>query len=173
CAARQHRQDQIDLAASEIRGDLPIKIGEDTFTLTAIADRIDRRVDGTYAILDFKTGRIPTKKEINAGFEQQLPLQALIARAGQFHDLPPAEVTGLGYVGVKFNFEDVSIASDAAGVDVLADEAQQILERLITAYMNPLVPYLSVPRIQLKSAYEGDFDRLARRSEWAEEVDDG
>ena len=63
---------------------------ESDFTLKGRADRIDRLADGTLAIIDYKTGGVPTQTEIRAGFEPQLPLLALIASGGGFKDIPAA-----------------------------------------------------------------------------------
>ena len=48
------------------------------------ADRIDRLPDGGLAIVDYKTGKPPSKKAIEAGFALQLGLLGLIGRAGGF-----------------------------------------------------------------------------------------
>ncbi len=49
------------------------------FELTARADRLDRLVDGSLAIIDYKTGTPPTIEEV-LSLSPQLPLEALIAR---------------------------------------------------------------------------------------------
>ena len=41
---------------AEIKGELKFPIGKREFTLSAIADRIEQRTDGSYAIIDYKTG---------------------------------------------------------------------------------------------------------------------
>ena len=48
------------------------------------ADRIDRLADGGLAIVDYKTGKAPAQKAVDAGFALQLGLLGLIARAGGF-----------------------------------------------------------------------------------------
>ncbi len=53
------------------------------FTLTARADRLDVAGDGGLAIIDYKTGTPPSPKEVRS-LSPQLPLEALIARAGGF-----------------------------------------------------------------------------------------
>ena len=56
------------------------------------ADRIDRLADGTLAIVDYKTGRVPSKREVEAGFALQLGLLGLIAQHGQFESLKTGQV---------------------------------------------------------------------------------
>ena len=48
------------------------------------ADRIDRLAGGGLAILDYKTGKAPAQKAVDAGFALQLGLLGLIAKAGGF-----------------------------------------------------------------------------------------
>ena len=76
-----------DIAAidAEIRGEIPIPLdNERTFMLSARADRIERRNDGSYAILDYKTGQPPTGKQVRMGLSPQLTLEAAILREGGF-----------------------------------------------------------------------------------------
>ena len=51
-AARRHRR----ASHAEIRGELEIPLGERRVHAARRADRIERRADGRYAILDYKTG---------------------------------------------------------------------------------------------------------------------
>ena len=53
-------------------------------TIEAIADRIDDRGDGTWDVIDYKTGRVPSKKELDALFAPQLLLEAAMAARGGF-----------------------------------------------------------------------------------------
>ena len=56
-------------------------------TVHGKADRIDRLADGGLAIVDYKTGKAPAQKAVDAGFALQLGLLGLIARAGGFPDV--------------------------------------------------------------------------------------
>ena len=67
------------------RGEIPIPLDSDrNFMLSARADRIERRHDGRFAILDYKTGQPPTGKQVRMGLSPQLTLEAAILRAGGF-----------------------------------------------------------------------------------------
>ncbi|MEM9670266.1 MAG: double-strand break repair protein AddB [Pseudomonadota bacterium] len=167
------RRDRVVNASAEARGRMCIDIAGEAFTLTGVADRIETFVDGTLSVIDFKTGGMPSKKAVNSGFEQQLPLLARMVMSGHFEALAPAQVSEIRYVGVKRQLEERIIAGGPEEVSALADTSADILKRLIEAYSNPSAPYLSIPRVQLKSDYEGDYDRLARRAEWAGELGDG
>ena len=65
----------------------PRSTGEAEFdgvTLHGKADRIDRLADGSLAIVDYKTGKAPAQKAVEAGFALQLGLLGLIARGWGF-----------------------------------------------------------------------------------------
>ena len=78
---RQHRR------RDPRRDPIPLD-NERTFILSARADRIERRRDGSFAILDYKTGQPPTGKQVRMGLSPQLTLEAAILREGGFADIP-------------------------------------------------------------------------------------
>lgn len=93
--------------ASEIDGDMTVE----GVKITGRADRIDRLADGTLAIIDYKTGRVPSKKEVEAGFALQLGLLGLIAAEGRFAD----KNTGQVVKGAASAFEYWSFAKHDEG----------------------------------------------------------
>lgn len=157
---------------TEIKGTLVLDIGGRPFTLSGTADRIERRTDGSVAILDFKTGKPPTEKQVRAGLSPQMPLQGLIARDGGYEDIGRARVEALTYLrfGTQFDVQELGAAAPRAKLEAkpMADliaEAEAGLVDLLTAFANPDHPYLSAPRPE-RVQYESDFTRLARRDEW-------
>lgn len=156
----------------EVDGTADFDFGGDTFTLSAQADRIELNKDGTLSIVDFKTGAPPSDKAINAGLEQQMPLQAVIAEAGGFSKVPAKEVRALEYVAFKAAAKATLVKPKDKSLGDLVIDAKAGLQTLLDGYARPEQPYLSVPRIQMISKYAGDFDRLARRAEWAGEASD-
>jgi ATP-dependent helicase/nuclease subunit B len=78
------RRGEIVESGSERKGRLVLAARGGPFTITAIADRIDRLVDGGLALIDYKTGALPAKAEIVNAVAVQLPLEAAIARDGGF-----------------------------------------------------------------------------------------
>ena len=69
-----------EVLASEARGEMThagVKI-------IGRADRIDRSADGALAIIDYKTGKPPSKKMVADGFALQLGLIGLMAQRGAF-----------------------------------------------------------------------------------------
>jgi ATP-dependent helicase/nuclease subunit B len=75
---------------AEIGASLEIPFGARTFKLTTRADRIESLADGSYAILDYKTGSVPTEKQVRTGLSPQLTLEGAILRAGGFKDVRSA-----------------------------------------------------------------------------------
>ncbi len=72
----------------ELKGRLTLRgLPAGSFELTATADRIDRLLTGAFLVVDYKTGSVPTKKAICAGFAPQLPLEAAILRDGSFGEI--------------------------------------------------------------------------------------
>jgi ATP-dependent helicase/nuclease subunit B len=99
------RRGNIHTIEAEIRGEIPILLdNERTFHLSARADRIERRADGTFAILDYKTGQPPTGKQVRMGLSPQLTLEAAILREGGFEGIDAgASVGELVYVRLSGN----------------------------------------------------------------------
>lgn len=83
--------------ASEISGAMEV----DGVKVMGRADRIDRLADGSLAIVDYKTGGPPKKKQVTAGYALQLGLLGLIARDGRFAD----DKAGLVVTGTPTRFE--------------------------------------------------------------------
>lgn len=169
-SANAHQLDGLPL--TELRGSLALTIQGRAFTLSGTADRIERRTDGTFAILDFKTGKPPSEKQVRAGLSPQMPLQGLIAREGGYEPLGRAQVEALTYLrfGTQFQVHELGAASSRAKLEAkpmaeLIADAELGLIDLLTAFSNPDHPYLSAPRPE-RVQYQSDFSRLARRDEW-------
>lgn len=168
--AQQHIQGR---PYTEIRGSLDLTVEGVRFTLRGTADRIEQRANGSIAILDFKTGKPPTEKQVRAGLSPQMPLQGLIARDGGYADIGRTRVEALTYVrfGTAFDVQELGAGNQRAKLEPLPvgdliAEAEAGLIRLITAFSDPDHPYLSAPRPE-RVSYESDYSRLARRQEWA------
>jgi ATP-dependent helicase/nuclease subunit B len=171
------RRDNIGMIAAEIRGEIPIPLDHDrTFVLSARADRIERRHDGTFAILDYKTGQPPTGKQVRMGLSPQLTLEAAILREGGFADIPAgASVGELVYVRLSGNNPPgeqkslelkINKGDQAQPPDAAADAARSKLEALIRAFENETQAYTSLNLSMWSNRY-GSYDDLARIKEWS------
>src|SRR5712671_4285907 len=171
------RRDNLSMIAAEIRGEIPIPLDHDrTFILSARADRIERRHDGTFAILDYKTGQPPTGKQVRMGLSPQLTLEAAILREGGFDGiLAGASVGELVYVRLSGNNPPgeqkslelkINKGDTPQPPDQAATEARQKLEALIRAFENEDQAYTSLNLSMWSNRY-GSYDDLARIKEWS------
>ncbi|CAN5503292.1 double-strand break repair protein AddB [soil metagenome] len=146
------------------------------FYLSARADRIERRSDRTFAILDYKTGQPPTGKQVRMGLSPQLTLEAAILREGGFAGIAAgASVSELVYVRLSGNNPPgeqriLELKRDrneeALFPDDAAIEARAKLEALIRKFEDAATPYTSLNLSMWSNRY-GSYDDLARIKEWS------
>jgi ATP-dependent helicase/nuclease subunit B len=152
---------------AEAKGELFLQLpGCRPFRLSAKADRIDRLRDGSLVILDYKTGRVPGARQIEAGYAPQLPLEAAMAAAGAFEGVAGAPVAALEYWRLQGGRDIGEIVTLAGAPADLAAGAMARLSQLIAAFEDPAMPYLPVPDPDFLPAF-GAYDHLSRRGEWA------
>jgi ATP-dependent helicase/nuclease subunit B len=164
------RRAGITAIAAEIRGEINIPLVDGTFKLRGIADRIERGIDGSYVILDYKTGAARTEKQVRTGLAPQLTLEAAILRKGQFKDIPAdASVAEIGYVLLKGGEppgEPKPLKFEEGTPDSQADRALEKLAALAQRFEDESVPYRSLVHPMWTTHY-GDYDHLARVKEWS------
>ena len=156
----------------ECRGTLEILARGGPFTITAIADRIDRMRTGELVLIDYKTGALPSKREIETAIAVQLPLEGAIARDGSF--------AGLRGVAAALEYWRLP-GGDPAGVrsPIATDDPLALIERvlaeirgLIDCFDDPRTPYLAVPDPRLKPRFS-DYFHLERLGEAGGEAGGG
>jgi ATP-dependent helicase/nuclease subunit B len=167
-AGRRARAQNI---AGEVGGKIEIPLAnERVFTLRARADRIEQLAQNSYAILDFKTGQVPTDKQVQVGFSPQLSLEAAILRGGGFPDIPAgASVAELVYVALKGRDpagEERAIKISEADCDKHADRALDKLREFALRFEDEQCPYVPFVMPIWKARY-GPYDHLARVKEWS------
>ncbi|WP_422076017.1 double-strand break repair protein AddB [Tranquillimonas rosea] len=141
-------------------------------TLTGQADRIDRLTDARLAIYDYKTGAVPSKKQI-AHFDKQLMLEALMAEAGAFPGIDPAEVARVAHIGLGSSPKQQTIdLRDPENDDIETDPAKVLAEfqALINAFARHDQGYAARRAVESR-AWGGDYDHLARFGEWTDSDD--
>ncbi|MGE3303714.1 MAG: double-strand break repair protein AddB [Hyphomonadaceae bacterium] len=134
--------------------------------LRGIADRIEIAPAGA-EITDFKTGQLPSDRQINAQLAPQLLIEAAMLAEGAFAAAPRLDTHRLIY----WRFAGTSIGEKICKLDQpVAQAAAQALaglEALLAHYEKPDAAFLSKPRVEFISDID-DYDHLARRKEWAE-----
>jgi ATP-dependent helicase/nuclease subunit B len=164
------RRANFNLIAAEIRGEFEISLGDGTFKLSGIADRIECTADGGYVILDYKTGSVRTEKQVRTGLAPQLTLEAAMLREGGFKDIPAgSSVAALAYVALKGGAragEFLPIDFKDSTPDLQADRALEKLSALVRRFDDENEPYRSLVHPMWKARY-GDYDHLARVKEWS------
>jgi ATP-dependent helicase/nuclease subunit B len=145
---------------SECNGSLTLAAPGGPFTLTAKADRIDRLAKGGFLLVDYKTGALPSKKEVEAGFAPQLPLEGAILRDGSFGAVTGAaaaleywRLTGGVPVG-----ERRPVCDDP---NKLIESALDRVRSLIEHFDDPATPYLAEPIPQWAPRFS-DYRHLER-----------
>jgi ATP-dependent helicase/nuclease subunit B len=122
-------------------------------------------------VIDYKTGAIPTTAAVRAGFSPQLPLEAAMAQAGAFMDVPRGDVSAIEFWALHGRKDggDASPVRDTPAK--LAEDAREGLRRLIAAFDDPNTPYEARPNPEVAPAYS-DYLHLARVKEWASAGED-
>jgi ATP-dependent helicase/nuclease subunit B len=143
-------------------------------TLKGTADRIDTMPDGSLAIVDYKTGKPPRAKQVQAGFSMQLGLLGMIAEMGGYETLGQGrtasefEYWSLGKKGDNFGYRDSPVDPAGKRGKIINGEftgiSSQHFEEAVgkwltggeafTAKLHPEIPTY------------GDYDQLMRLEEW-------
>nr|WP_319385424.1 double-strand break repair protein AddB [uncultured Roseibium sp.] len=170
-AFENRREQQIDNRFLEIGGGVELRLPGFEFRLRGRADRIDILKSGGLSVIDYKTGQVPSQKQVDALLSPQLSLEAAMVRRAGFKGVPADRpVSELLYLQLKGGDEAVvEILRNPKERDLedLVEDAWTRLEQLIAHYCNPDTGYLSRARVMRGRALDGDYDHLARAQEWA------
>lgn len=160
---------------AEIRGQASLEIAGVPFTLHGRADRVDQTEADKVEIVDFKTGGVPAKKDMENFMAPQLPMAGLIARQGGFEGLERGDSAAFRYIKLAHGPDTLSLTNFPSKLEA-DDWVDQYWERFsrfaelmllrddvaMVAQLNP----------KPEQRFEGDYDHLARAKEWAPEGDD-
>jgi ATP-dependent helicase/nuclease subunit B len=163
-AEERVRRAGIALSLSERWGRLVIPAPAGPFTIVALADRIDRLHTGELVLIDYKTGAVPPKREIDNAIAVQLPLEGAIARDGSFEGLS-GRAAALEYwrlSGGEPAGEHHPIGGDdpAALIDRVLAETEARIDR----FDDPTTPYPAVPDPRWAPRFS-DYRHLERLDE--------
>jgi ATP-dependent helicase/nuclease subunit B len=148
----------------EVKGQLriPSAFG---FDLRGRADRIDIFPGGEASILDYKTGRVPTDKQMERLLGPQLALEGAMLLRGAFPDIAARKLKE--FVHVRLTGGDPPGEECVAKLDAteLAMQAYDMLQKLVARYESESAAYRSWT-IRERLTDKGDYDHLARVLEW-------
>ena len=160
------RRRYAEKAVSEIKGQLTLQTPGGLFTLSGRADRVELFSDGSAAIIDYKTGRVPSQKQIETLLSPQLPLEGAMLMRGAFEDVQSKAVSEFIHVqltGSEPPGKELRYTKDATAK---SQEALLRLRQRISRYDDEAQPYRSRELMERLSDVS-DYDHLARVREWS------
>lgn len=160
------RRARLEATHMEVGGAIEFDAPGGRFRLTARADRIDELVGGGIAVIDFKTGAPPSKREVQAGFAPQLPLEAAMVAQGGFSGIPARPVEELAFWRLSGGREPGKVHDAADDPAQVAAEALAGVKALVARFDDPATAYEARPRPDHAPVYS-DYEHLARVKEWA------
>ncbi len=150
------------LLASETKGSLTIG----TLTIEAIADRIDEIEPGGWEVIDYKTGRVPSPKELDALFAPQLLLEAAMAERGGFTEAGgKARAVHLSYWQAN-GLGDGGSLKEIKNSEELVPAMLELVARMVAHFGNPSTPYEALPWPEFIPHFN-DYRHLERVAEWS------
>ncbi|TAJ87693.1 MAG: double-strand break repair protein AddB [Reyranella sp.] len=154
------------LLASESNAAMTVGPASHPLRIEARADRVDELERGAWEIIDYKTGRVPTKDELEALFAPQLLLEAAMAERGGFEKIDGrAKTVRLSYWQAN-GLGDGGKVSEIKGSDELVAEMMALVEKMAGHFANPNTPYPALPW-PAYGPYFNDYAHLERIAEWS------
>jgi ATP-dependent helicase/nuclease subunit B len=137
-------------------------------TLYGKVDRIDRLGDGSLAIVDYKSGKPPSKKQVEAGFALQLGLLGLIAEREGFEPVRGAASTyeywSMSRKKDGFGYVESPVGNKGIPAQDFAPHAAHHLAEAVERWLTGNDPF--VAKLHPEFAPYGDYDQLMRLDEW-------
>jgi len=155
---------------AEIEGRMRFPEDAGGFVLRGRADRIDRRHDGRFEIIDFKTGTLPDKATMTDLLAPQLPLEAAMVAEGGFDDVGRGESASLLFVKIANGpeaFQPKAYATGELSVPETAEVVLMRLQRQVDALLlRDDLPLAARVLPNAKQRHAGDYDHFSRVAEW-------
>jgi ATP-dependent helicase/nuclease subunit B len=152
---------------AELTGELTIDGPAGRFRIRARADRIELGRDGRLAIVDYKSGSLPEKRDVESGREPQLVLEAWIAAEGGFPEVPAELAAELVYLSLRTSggTNPTTEPRRFTNTDELVRAARDGVSRLLAHFADPATAFRPIPRPEIARG-DDPFDHLARSAEW-------
>ena len=144
----------------EQNGSYSLNINNEDISIAARADLIAINND-EIIVADYKTGNLPTKKEVLCGVAPQIPLEMLIAKKQGFDDIHINNINGF--------FVSSNGIDDKNKIDKVATDLEMLeedIKKLLDLFIKKEAVFFS--RVGGKLKYYRDYDHLIRFEEWFE-----
>lgn len=154
------------LLASETTGALTVGPPSRPLTIEGRADRIDELERGFWEIIDYKTGRLPSNKELEALFAPQLLLEAAMAERGGFAKIEgKAQSVRLSYWQAN-GLGDGGKVIDIKESDELVPAMVALVDKMAAHFAKPDTAYAALPWPAYIPHFN-DYEHLERVAEWS------
>ena len=135
-------------------------------TIEARADRIDEIEPGGWEIIDYKTGRVPSPKELEGLFAPQLLLEAAMAEHSGFEKIKgKARTVHLAYWQAN-GLGDGGAVKEIKASDELVPKMMALVAKMVAHFGNPATPYEALPWPEFVPHFN-DYAHLERVAEWS------
>ncbi|MDR0625192.1 MAG: UvrD-helicase domain-containing protein [Holosporales bacterium] len=123
--------------------------GDLVYGFVGIIDRLDFAPDGTISVVDYKTGTVPSKSEIQLCDRVQLPLEALMLSQEMANNgnAPPCEFDEYESPNIDIRAIQLKNNSFYKSNDVVASFSQEMKQTLERKIFDVLAQYLQTPFI--------------------------
>lgn len=162
--AFEARKADINRVEAEMKMQMNLMGQNATYTLSGRADRIEYYKNQNAVIIDYKTGGLPSQKDVKAHLACQLPVECLMLMANESYQ--PANI--------NFEYWKLSSRKDksiirAADKKIVMDhfltKTADHIKNLLDSYMNESKPYTAIPDSAIKPKYHS-YAHLERYAEW-------
>ncbi len=153
-----------------------VAIDQTGVSLKGRADRLDKHADGVVDIIDFKTGGVPSAKQVKSLLAPQMPLEAALVLRDGFDGLRTSQIGALSYIKIEGagdvkNSDVRGPKTDFVDANELAEKAWEKLTHMMAFYGQYQNGYISRAVPKLEHDYSDEYDHLARVMEWSAGVD--
>lgn len=173
CQKEQERRAEVKQSLVEEAARISIATDAGEVAITARADRLDNFADGRIAIIDYKTGSVPSKKEVEQGRAVQLLVEAALLGAGAFPFSPvcdteqeaPLANIHLFYWQLAGHHGRIADILEVTPKSLDVEDVLNQLQELVKHFSRAKTPFLPEPDPASRPKFS-DYRHLARVREW-------